>query len=427
MIDFLKIHNLSTDTVYLKNNGLLTFPLSNVGHTGETLNRAQIAHFRGLQFIIRGSNCGLKGSLHKYWFNGENWPDYHLSDIRATILELSETFSFDPETSPINFLEIGVNIPLESDPTRLIKCFVLYRNTSFERLRVTGKGFGKIAETQQFAIKVYNKSMQYGLSFHLLRFEIKILKTEFLKRYGIDKLSLADLCNPKIYDTFLTILLDVLTGILVYDPNIKPDKITDLQGRELFSLGRFAEFWQTIDRRRKHEKMNRFAEIAGTNRIKSMLEERIVRKWKSLNDPDKLTSFHKEQNKSLDGQINPTIKSYSVRTCQTTNLVLPDIQKPHSKYLSSKGVQWYFENNHDIYQNILFPVLTEKWLRKNELSPIEKFFDEIAHQLRNRDRNPHNNPRNNTKTSYRRIENKGYKLFPTRELIRPDKLALIGN
>ena len=124
------------------------------------MNRAQVAHWQGYQFIVRGEKVSFKGSPHKHFEGGTNYRDFHLKEIQATIKRLAETFQFDPQQAVINFMEVGINIPLQIDPTKLIKTLVVYRNNQFEPLKVEGKGFGRICETQQFIIKDYNKSLQ---------------------------------------------------------------------------------------------------------------------------------------------------------------------------------------------------------------------------------------------------------------------------
>lgn len=435
MIDWLKIHYLPVMPEKLLNNGLLTFPLSNVAATGEVLNRWQVAHFNTLTFKIKGNNSRFEGSPHKYRQGGKNWQDFNFLDIQETIQELAETFKFDPEKAVINFIEIGVNIQIDEDPTKLIDRFVIYRNTSFEKMKVTGKGYGKVAETENFNIKVYNKSLQYSLPFHLLRFEVKVKIMRYLEKYGIAGLTLADLIKPDIYPKFKTMLLDLLSGILIYNPDIDPDKATNTNDRELLKLGQFADYWQRLDRRRKKEKLFRFTELAGTDEIKEILKCKISDKWELLSNPDKYTTFEntiepdkyttfENQHNSFEtdkiGQIHPTINSEYVRTCIITCLPICN-QRPGTKYLSPKSIKWYYENEPETYEKQLKSLLTDKWLRLNFGNPIQAYFNEIYHQIRNRKLNP----KNNFNRDYANLERKNPKLFPTIDLLPPEKLRLI--
>jgi hypothetical protein len=121
---------------------------------------------------------------------------------------------------------------------------------------------------------------------------------------------------------------------------------------------------------------------------------------------------------------NLSINSYNVAYCIVTGLQQHN-QQHGTKYLSPKGVKWYYENEPVIYNDQLFCLLTKKWLIKNADSSNDIYFIEIAHQIRNHDRNPKNNPRNNTKNSFKNIERKGLKLWPMAEMVDPGKLKLI--
>jgi len=435
MIDFTKINHLPVTPEKLLNNGLLTFPHSNVSTAGELLDRWQVAHYNTLTFKIKGENSKLLFSPHKHKQGGTNWQDFNLFDIQETIQELSETFEFDPEKANINFIEVGINIPLDEDPTKLINCFVIYRNTPFEKMRVTGKGYGKVAETENFDLKVYNKSLQYGLPFHLLRYEVKVKIMRYLKGYGITGLTLADLTRPDIYPIFKTMLLDLLSGILIYNPDIDPDKTENTNDRDLLKLGKFAGYWQQLDHRRKNEKLIRFSELAGTDKIKDILKGKISDKWELLSNPDKYTTFNNtiepdkyttfenEQNSFENdkiGQIHPTINSVYVRTCIVTCLPIRN-QRLGTKYISAKGVKWYCENEPETYEKRLKPLLSDKWLILHCGDPMKIYFDEIYHQIRNRSLDP----KHNFKRDYANLERKGLKLFPTLDLLPPDMLRLL--
>lgn len=415
------------------NNDRLTFPLSNVATTGEIMNRSQVAHWQELQFVVRGEKVSLKGSLHKHFEGGTNYRDFHLTDIKATIEKLAETFQFDPQQAIINFLEVGVNIPLENDPTELIKTLVIYRNNPFAPLHVKGKGFGRKCETQQFTIKVYNKSLQYGLNEPLMRFEIKIKRTEILKRYGMTGTTLSDLKEPEIYPTLKTILLDVLNGILLFDPKINPDKITTLKDRELFLQGRYPEFWQELPKATKNRKLKRFNELAGGEKIKHELKQSIERKWNQLttfrNEPqtqktEPINHFQKPAKNDKTEPINPTINGYLVPNCIVTGLKIKYPAKG-KKYLTFPDIKFYWKNEPEIYSEKLESLLTQKWKNRNQGELLEKWFDEIAHKIRCKLSNTKRNPVNNTLRSYRNIEAKGLKLWDTETLADREKLELI--
>ena len=434
MIDFVKIHGLAANASKILNKDCLTFPLSNIATTGEVLNRWQVAQYNGLTFKVKGNNVRLEFSPHKYFEGGKtNFRDFHLNDIQDVISEISTTFEFDPEKSVLNFIEIGVNVRTDVDPNKIINCFVCYKNLPFKLLDVNGKGKGMICNSQQFDIKIYNKGLQFGLDYYLLRFEVKVKRMKFLEQYGIISLTLADLANVDNYPKFKMLLLEVANGILMYDPEITPDKFKNQKERELFIEGRYAKYWQNLERTKRHRLMKRFAEMAGSDNIKNKLRHLILEKCNELTTCRKNTAIKKVQRnnrfqesdkKKKLQRNNLSINCYNVAYCIVTGLRQHN-QQPGAKYLSPKSIQWYIENEPETYENKLKILLTKKWLDKHHGEPIENHFTEISHQIRNRDRNPMNNPRNNTKKSFRNIERKGLKLWTMAEMVDPEKLKLI--
>ncbi len=435
MIDFLKIHALPVLAEKVLNNDLLTFPLSNVATTGEVLNRPQTAEYKGIKISVRpGGQVSMRGSLHKYHEGGTNCRDFTINDIREVVRDLSQTFEFEPAKAFLNFVETGVNVPLLYSPSELIKTVVMYRNSPFQPLRVDGKGCGKVCETQRFDLKIYDKSLQYSLQNHLLRYEVKVKRTECLKQYGINSLTLADLTRPDIYPALLQILVDTLNGVLLYDPQIDPEAIEPQKDRELLLQGRYPEYWQNLDKFQRSRKRKRFEELSGSEKIKTELVKKINEKCNLLTtfqpNPEiaKVQPFNHLQNKPEKVKMqpfNPKVTCYLVANCPITNLPLTH-QLPGSKYLTSTGVQWYRKNEPETYQNKLEILLTEKWKAKHQGDPVNVCVGEIAHQIRNKFYNPGNNPRNNTKRDFENLENKGLKLFDTWELLAPGKKKLIG-
>lgn len=110
-------------------------------------------------------------------------------------------------------------------------------------------------------------------------------------------------------------------------------------------------------------------------------------------------------------------KKRRIKKCPVTGLDI-SMQPKNSKFLSSSGVKWYYENRHEIYRNILEPRLTETWKDK----PLNRKFSEIAHAIRNSD----SNPRNNTRRAVNRIINEKDTLFSNINLIDIQKLRKAG-
>lgn len=399
MIDYTKINSLPAPAGQMLSHELLTFPLSNVSAAGEKLNRAQVTSHRNMEFVVKGGNVKLKGSYHKYANGGKNHSDFTFSDIQRVIDELTVTFHFDPKKAYYNFIEVGVNLSVLTDPTSLIKNFLLYKQKEFEPLVVTGKGYGRQCCLQQFTIKVYNKSLQYGLPNHLLRFEVKVTRMKFLKKYGINKLSMDDLKRPEVYPSLLKMLLDVFSQILLFNPDLDLDAIQNPKDRELVIEGKYPEYWKSLPRQRKRDRIKRFTELTGVSQIKKQLEEKITAKWNKLFDADKITVCHDERvlvnpdkittlrnvptvhKNDIAGQNNTTINCYS-STCKVTGADI-SMQKEGSRFLSNIGLAWLLQNDYFKYEEIRYRFLPRRGVSGKHTKFEENELKHLAKQIRN--------------------------------------------
>ena len=195
-------------------------------------------------------------------------------------------------------------------------------------------------------------------------------------------------------------LLDVFDRILLFNPDLEMNSIQNQKDRELVLQGRFPEYWKELPRQRKSEQIKRFTELAGTNVLKKELTELISIKWNKLLNPDKLTTFSNEQRNAIpdklttfwkapliqtnehSGHINTTINGYS-NICPVTGLNI-SMQTDRSKFLTAKGVEFYYNNYSDIFNSKLFNLLTDLMKMKK----LEKQFEEIAHAVRRKQYNP---------------------------------------
>ena len=383
MIDFLKIHSLPVLPENIEKHPLLDFPLSNVLNTGELIDRTQVAKYRSLDILIKNKKIngkyyryvGLKGSPHKYDQGGKNYQDFSFKDIQRIIAEWTKNFAFKAQKATINFIEIGVNIPVNIDPTPLIKSFIMYKHKPFEKLKTTGKGYGRVCCLEQFTIKIYNKSEQNNLPFYLLRVEIKVTRMQLLKKYGIEGLTLADLTHPEIYPKFLKVLLDIFDQILLYNPNLDIDSISNLKDRELVLQGKYPEYWQNLARTTKFNQIKRFSELAESNTLKQELRQSIINKW------NELTTLQERPKPRKTERINNTINCYSP-VCLITGIDI-SIQKRNSKLLSVSGLNWLLENNPEKYMEI-----KKRFLPRSGISGQHPKFEKketyhIAKQIRN--------------------------------------------
>ena len=151
----------------------------------------EYANYNNLKFQIRYSpekpDWGLikfSGSLHKFR-NGVNYDDLDKYQLAQSINAICSAIEVLPEVVELHSIEFGVNVPLTVSPDLFLDRLIFFKNRLFER-QTSFKGATRLGLMQRcsfsnYQIKAYNKSKQYGLPHHILRFEIKVTKMQFLK------------------------------------------------------------------------------------------------------------------------------------------------------------------------------------------------------------------------------------------------------
>jgi hypothetical protein len=211
MYDFIKLvinqKNFAND---LQNNPLLKLKCVLDQGTGEI--EYEFAEALGFEFkIYSSSRVEIKGSLHKYWYNG-NHNDFNIYQVNLAIDSVQSTFGINPFIARLSNLEVGLNIITPFEPNGVISSLIVYKNKSFNRMDLIGPGYGKDVKFQQYKIKVYNKGLQIGKPDPILRFEKKINKMICLGQgevylHDLRKLEFAKYCINDLLQSFDDVIL----------------------------------------------------------------------------------------------------------------------------------------------------------------------------------------------------------------------------
>jgi len=431
MIDGIKIVNLGIEPEIFLNNELLDFPQSISEKTGEILNKKRTIEYKGLIITITPENVvKISGSLHKYSNNGyHNHNDFTYSDLLNVIVDLWRLFSINPANVVLNNLEFGVNVEVPFNPNLFIDNLIHFKRTCFN---VVTRNKQKYAESlkNRYILKIYNKGLQYGLETNILRYEIKVIRSEHLKQFDIKHLH--DILNLEKLDILKKDLVESFKDIVYWNPGINEDRFPTKQ-KELLKNGKSLIYWNELyqaQRRTYYNKLKSFRELVdqyGEFPFHS-IPDQINSKWDQLlnfstKDLRKLTEFENELQIPKIAQINISNKllirannnSEIERKCLVTGLDI-SMQKRGSKFLCTTGIKYIYENDKSTFE-ILEKRLTDKW----ENESLEVRINEIHHSIRNES----NNARNNLKTAINRI-NKYPTLFPVNDFIDPEKKILIS-
>lgn len=417
------------------------------------------ANYKGLIITRDNLSCSVRGSLHKYFNDGKhNYNDYTLSDFIKTISDLESTLNINAESIRVGRIETGVNLDINMDVDEFIGSVILFNNT-----HPTNCDNGIIFKLNDYDLKLYRKELK-GHN-NRLRIELAIKKKRkresIIKEYATYCNTLSDLTNIKVWQAFSHELESICDNLIIIDregidyTHLKP------KDAELLTKGISSFYWtkKWNSRATRMRYLDRFVELSslyGGSNIREKIKKATTAKIKELIDiectPENVTfspfmkdavSIKNETNvpllrnakvetnvpfmKDSDNGKNETNvhvdkggKRFTFHTCEVTGLSL-EIGIKQGSYLSAKGIEYYYNNDIELFNKILLPRLSEKW----QSSELKIQFKEIAHSIRNEKYNPKNNPRNNLKTSIK-IRDKGVlNLFDYSDMLREDKRKIL--
>ena len=374
-----------------------------------TLEKDSYNH-NGLR-ISKNSHEGfvINGSLHKFSNGGEhNADDYFLSDFKNTLNQLFDEIGLNPEITPVNGFEFGVNIKLPNNPNEALQRLILHKFNSGNNKR-NYKEFGY----KNYSFKIYNKSELTNIepfqSGNILRVEVKVSRMEYLKNKFIYCKVLADLLDVSVWEHLEQILIETIKECLFIDLS-KPE-IDRLSNKETILYLKYVNplFWENLHENRKmysreRERCETFLKRHSKSTLKTdiiklisakcyelrdkTISETIVKKW------DKITVFQTENKTAncpeitikMNGQyetVEPNEKG-GFKHCLTCGRIIPN-PRVNQSYCSAKEVGY-----------------------------------EQAHKCRN----SNSNPRNNSRTTFKRIVSIPL-LFDLEEFIETDKLKFL--
>ena len=424
MIDFIKILDVPIDVNEIYNNKFLNLQFQGDKETGEILK--QKAVYKGLTFeIFKDRYVNISGSLHKYHNNGEhNYNDFTLVNLLDVLIDIYNKFKINPLDALLSNIEFGVNVNTPFVPKNAIKHNIIIHQGQPASIKTfRQKGYLKEFEHSQFYIKIYDKGLHYNQNENIFRFELKVVKMEYLKKIGIK--TLADLLNLNKLQLLGQKLNEIFNEILIID-EVDTKEFTQKE-KLLYLTGTNPKFWETLKPNSKNytdkkkynaDRQKYYYEFKVFNKLvlkynlaqtKNVLSNLISEKWNELKTLEtkksyKLTAFlnyiseqkvlqidrlfnyqnsdKKENIEKLKVLQNDTsnielICKKNQHKCKVTKIDI-SMQKKTSEFLSISGIKFYKENRPEIYKE-LEKRLSSKW---NDCTPEIKI-NEIAHSIRN--------------------------------------------
>ena len=434
----------------------------------EAIRNSDVLEFRsyggGLRAVYNGliitdSNKPLsrvRGSIHKYFNNGlHNYNDLTLIDFIKTIDDLGKTLNINPSSIQISRVEFGVNVDININVDKFISYVLMYSNIV---PTMTSKGI--VFQLDAYDVKLYNKKLK-GFN-DRLRVEVAVKRARhrnaIIKEYARYCNTLDDLTNTNIWRAFANELIRVFDDILIVDKESIDYASLSANEVEVFSKGLNPFHWKSFSNRQtRANHLERFLSVVnsrGGNDAKESVKRAIQSKTNELINIENIPTYQVESltftaklgNKAIDNNLTFTAKlgdevedesltftavdkggnrqylEANNRLCKITSLSL-DIGIKQNDVLSSKGVEYYYLNERDTYNKVLYPRLSEK-MKSNS---IKKQFEAIAHSLRNERSNPRNNPKNNLRRDLKNLEKGFSMMFDFADMLRDDKVDIYIN
>lgn len=163
-------------------NGITFFPR----YKGERVLRYE-SQIKNLHLHLYADHICCINSLHKFYL-GNNFSDFHLSDIHKAINKLNDCTGMNWYEAVIKKIEIGCNVPANANS--VYQGLMSYKTKDFAPMIWKGKVYGKSCEFDHYKVKVYNKQLQTFLADRasignpLLRYEVAITNPKYFTRYA---------------------------------------------------------------------------------------------------------------------------------------------------------------------------------------------------------------------------------------------------
>lgn len=305
MMDYVKISLIDSDIERLLKLPFLDFKTEFSEKTGE-LSTKKKAEYHFCKITIHDTGAVLfTGSIHKLWnslnnrkapnykpltkeqikkgmkdrYKGFNGNQFTLENIFEVRTHLEYLFNCKPNKMLFQNIEFGVNTTPDFNPNLYLKGLLYHKNRLFE---YRFKGTYAQVEHQRYFLKIYNKSIQYGMRKYTLRIELKINKSEELKKVGIK--TYADV-NINTLNKAKQLLIKRFDEVVHYDYTINKKGLTKKENQllESYSNSRFWIIDLKSNHRHRHKKRLQQITAKYSENIHQQLRADIVKKCVRIN------------------------------------------------------------------------------------------------------------------------------------------------
>lgn len=280
MIDYVKVRLWNANPKQFLEHPQLDFKSIVSVTTGEIYEGME-AKFQGLTFKIFRNTIKMEGSLHKYWNLGlQNYNDFSAKSILFVLNELAEKFHFDLTRARLENLEVGVNLKLPFNSSKLISNLIYHKMKGFQNISVD-KGHYVVACHERYRVKAYDKGTQFRLAEQVFRFELHHSKMIDVNKLGIWYLS--DLLDNDKLTLLGNNLKKEWNETYFFDWTLKYEKFSNRE-KQLYYAWQNADYWLTLDKNNRNKRRASYDKLVAkySNRIKEQIERLIENKLNDL-------------------------------------------------------------------------------------------------------------------------------------------------
>lgn len=287
MIDGLKL--ILTDSQEIKrfiNSEKVSFKQSHNYYTGEVFDGKMCCVDSSLTFEVKSpSTMYVKGSLHKFFTEGENYSDFSFSDICSALEKFTNKYRLNLSKLYFENLEFGVNVNTELPPSCIINDIVCYKN-HLPSIRFFGsKGVLYEFCLSDYYFKIYDKGQQNELENNLLRLEMKSIKSRLLSSLGINTLADIQSLNNHyvLFEKFMKYY-----DFLIFDDQDMVVEALDIREINVYRRLKNPKEWYAVKKnkntttRSQEKKFRDIVSLYGQNKHFSTLKQLLHEKYEFL-------------------------------------------------------------------------------------------------------------------------------------------------
>ncbi|MFE3846617.1 hypothetical protein ACFX5D_01375 [Flavobacterium sp. LB3P45] len=419
MVDYVNIELLNIDIEKLLQSKILNFKGEISISTGEENLNILVAKYHFCEIKIKTIvpdeehkndpiryRVTLTGSVHKLWnelngikapnynektYTGYNGNDFTINDIVKVREHLEHLLDFNSNQMVFHGVEFGVNPTPNFNPKLYVKGLLYHRDVLFD---FTHNNNSAQADHQRWKFKIYNKSIQYGMSYYVSRVELKITRMIEIKSTGIK--TFADI-NENTIKKATEVLLNRFDELMHYDYTIDKSKLskTDLKNIKEYSNPRYWIYDIKPNRRDRPKQNLKSITLKYSDNLHQQIRTKIIEKCVIINRLSESSNcvinntssiqFDLTQNTPKNGKKiyskNDKVKN---AICPVTGLNLCN-EKEGTKYALTTTLQKFKESDPETFEVVRIYLLSKFRSRpKFEQSEISH----LAKQIRNIYYNP---------------------------------------